>query len=55
MSAMSEIYIEVVNAYEAGVKVRDISKNLGIPVKWIFDALSEDEESASADDETFTV
>jgi hypothetical protein len=41
MSAMSDIYIEVQNAYTAGVKIRDIALNLGIPVNWVFDCLEE--------------
>jgi hypothetical protein len=44
---MSDLYIEVVCAYQAGVKIRDIAKNLNIPINWVFDLVDESEESNS--------
>lgn len=39
MKLTDEIFVEVIEAYQSGVKVRDIAKNLNISVRWVFDCV----------------
>ena len=48
-TSMSEIWIEIEEALEAGVDARSIAKNLLIPIEWVYSVIEscESEEYSS--------
>ncbi len=39
-TSMSEIWIEIEDALEAGVDARSIAKNLLIPIEWVYTVIN---------------